>query len=269
MGLWIADQGAGLICPPAQESLCAHPLCLCACGDTVVCASQGSAQVYSAGGESLASYPLPPGVRCMLALPGALYCLSGEADSLSLLCPMTGQLRLCTQAGCDPRDLAISPCRRLLAAAGGASGMLYLYHCPSLMLARSIPLPGIVYAVCFRGEELTALCAVETGEINTCLCHISVRGVVSELLRLPGLPGALLSLPNGGLLAGALGQLLYFRADLRLFRRIHCGLPSRLRLYRDYALCVDSLEGRVTRIDLRNGTPIVLYRGEAVDAICI
>ncbi|MBQ9300664.1 MAG: hypothetical protein IJ214_09145, partial [Clostridia bacterium] len=109
MGLWIADAQDGLLGPGGR--LCAQPLCLCACGAAVVCATPREARVFEAANSAAISrYPLPPRVRCMCALPGALYCLSGEADSLSLLCPLTGQLRLCTQAGCDPRDLALSPC---------------------------------------------------------------------------------------------------------------------------------------------------------------
>ena len=268
MGLWIADGGRGLVRQGTGESLCAQPQCLCLCGDAVVCACPCEARVFAAeDGRALAAYPLPPGVRCMCALPGALYCLSGEADSVSLLCPLTGRLRLCAQAGCDPRDLTLSPNRRLLAAAGGASGRLLLYDSQTLTLQCSIALPGIVYAVCFRGAELMTLCAVENGELCACLCRVSARGVVSELMRLPGLPGALLSLPDGGLLMGALGQLLRLRADLRVLRRCRCGLPARLRLYPGFALCADPLDGRLLRVPLRDAPAQTLYMGEVEDAV--
>ena len=125
MALWIADEGAGLIRSGAdgEQRLCAQPLSLCACGNTLVCAQAQQAAVYAADtGAALGRYPLPPGARRMCALPGALYCLSSDADSISLLCPRTGRLLLCAQAGCYPRDLALSPCRRMLAVAGGAAG---------------------------------------------------------------------------------------------------------------------------------------------------
>ena len=268
MGLWIADEREGLLGPGGR--LCGQPLCLCACGTTVVCATPREARVFDAAdGSAVSRYPLPPGVRCMCALPGALYCLSGEADSVSLLCPLTGQLRLCVQAGCDPRDLALSPCRRMLAAAGGASGMLYLYDSQTLTLQRGIALPGIVYAVCFCPAGLMALCGIEAGDISACLYRISARGVVTELMRLPGLPGALLSLPGGGLLVGALGQLLHLRPDLRVQRRYSCGLPAKLRLYPGCALCADPLDERLLRVPLREGGLEQLYAGAAADALVV
>lgn len=263
MGLWVADEGRGLFYPHAGGALCASPLCLCACGNAVVCAQACQARVFAADtGAALGGYPLPPAVRCMCALPGALYCLSGEADSVSLLCPLTGQLRLCARAGCDPRDLALSPCRRMLAAAGGAAGALYIYNSYDLRLLRSFSLPGVVYAARFAGTELLALCAVEDGDIHTCLYHISVRGVVSEVLRTPGLPGALLPLPDGSLLLGALGKLWRLRADGRLMQRFPCGLPARLRLSGDSVLCADPLAGKVWRIPLGGARGRAVYAGD-------
>lgn len=145
MALWIADEGAGLIRSGAEgeRRLCAQPLSLCACGNTLVCAQAQQAAVYAADtGAALGRYPLPPGARRMCALPGALYCLSSDADSISLLCPRTGRLLLCAQAGCYPRDLALSPCRRMLAVAGGAAGAVLVYRARELTLIRSLPLPG-------------------------------------------------------------------------------------------------------------------------------
>ena len=262
--MWIADEERGLLGPGGGEPLCAAPLALCACGSALVCACMREARVYALDtGREVAAYPLPPCTRRMCALPGALYCLSGDGDSLSLLCPMTGQLRLCVRAGCDPRDLALSPDCRLLAAAGGAAGRLLLFDSVTLRPLRDIPLPGVVDAVCFRGAELLALCAIENGEISAGLYHISVRGVVTELRRLPGLPGALLPLPGGELLVGALGTLLLLRSDGRLLRRYPCGLPARLRLCRGHALCADPLEGRLLRVPLREGRVETLYTGGA------
>lgn len=50
MALWIADEGAGLIRSGAdgERRLCAQPLSLCACGNTLVCAQAQQAAVYAA-----------------------------------------------------------------------------------------------------------------------------------------------------------------------------------------------------------------------------
>lgn len=265
MGLWIADEKNGLLylSGGGERTLCRAPLCLCASGNTVVCAQRNTARVYAIDtAQEVTAYPLPPEVRRMCALPGALYCLSAEADSISLLCPLTGRLRLCAQAGCYPRDLCLSPCRRLLAAAGGASGTLFLYHSQDLSLARRVMLPGVVYAACFSGAGLAALCAVEENEVSSRLYRISARGVISEALCLPGLPGALLPLPDGGLLVGVLGTLLRLRADGRVAQRFSVALPGRLRGGADGALCADSLSGQVLRLSFSGARPEVVYDGD-------
>ena len=250
--------------PPREAPLCARPLSLCACGSAVVCACAHGACVYAADTcAPLAEYPLPPAVRCMCALPGALYALSGEADSLSLFCPLTGRLRLCARVGCDPRDAQLSPDGRLLAVAGGAAGQVYLLSSRDLRTLRSIPLPGVVGAACFSGAALLAFCAEGDSEIHSCLYHISVRGVVREVLRRPGLPGALLALPDGSVLAGVLGELLHLRADGRVLGRARCGLPARLRLMQGCALCADPLDGRVLRLSPREMRCDTIWQGES------
>ena len=126
---------------------------------------------------------------------------------------------------------------------------------------------ALTYRIVRDARRRSLKAAVENGELCACLCRVSARGVVSELMRLPGLPGALLSLPDGGLLMGALGQLLRLRADLRVLRRCRCGLPARLRLYPGFALCADPLDGRLLRIPLRDAPAQTLYMGEVEDAV--
>ena len=246
MALWIADEGAGLIRSGAdgERRLCAQPLSLCACGNTLVCAQAQQAAVYAADtGAALGRYPLPPGARRMCALPGALYCLSSDADSISLLCPRTGRLLLCAQAGCYPRDLALSPCRRMLAVAGGAAGAVLVYRARELTLIRSLPLPGVVSAAAFAGAELLALCAVDEGRLQSRLFRISIHGVVSALGCWEGLPGALLIHPDGMIVCGVLGKLLLLRPDGRVARCLPCGLPACLRPCPGGLLCADALDG--------------------------
>ncbi|MBQ7455450.1 MAG: hypothetical protein IJS53_03305, partial [Clostridia bacterium] len=112
------------------------------------------------------------------------------------------------------------------------------------------------------------LCAEGDGEVHSCLYHISARGVVREALRLPGLPGALLPLPDGTALCGTLGALLHLRADGRVLRRWACGLPARLRFLGGGALCADPLAGKVFCVPLGPGRTRTLYSGGApVDAL--
>lgn len=253
MALWVAQEGGALIRRDADgdRRLCDNPLCLCACGDSVVCACPNGAYVYAQrDARELARYPLPPGAVRLCSLPGALYCLSGEADSVSLLCPATGRLRVCAQAGCYPRDMRLSPDGRALAVAGGAAGTLLTLDARELSLMQKTPLPGVVCALSFAGAAVYALCAAGESDIRACLYRVSPRGVIEEMLRLDGLPGALLALADGGVLAGVAGTLLRLRSDGRVAWRIPCGLPSNLRLYGGYALCADPLEGRVLRVPL-------------------
>lgn len=206
----------------------------------------------------------------MCALPGALYCLSSDADSISLLCPRTGRLLLCAQAGCYPRDLALSPCRRMLAVAGGAAGAVLVYRARELTLIRSLPLPGVVSAAAFAGAELIALCAVDEGRLQSRLFRISIHGVVSALGCWEGLPGALLIHPDGMIVCGVLGKLLLLRPDGRVARCLPCGLPACLRPCPGGLLCADALDGCVTRVTAALTDAQCVYRGDSpLDAMVL
>lgn len=251
MALWIADENGHLLRQSAEgeEKLCALPLCLTACSDCVICAALDGAHVYAADtAAELRRYPLPPGVSRLCALPDALYALSSEADSVSLLCPQTGRLRLCTQAGCYPRDMLLSPCGRYLAVAGGAAGTLTLFSSDDLTVIRQIMLPGVVYAAAFLPSGMAALCAVGESDVTSHLYRLSPRGVVSDVLHCPGLPGALAWLPDHTLLLGVLGALLRLKPDGRILQRFPCGLPGMVRVYPAFSLAADPLSGQVLRI---------------------
>ena len=179
MALWIADSEQNLTCD--AQKLCRGAQCLTICGDSVICAAQDGAHAYAAGGREICAYPLPPGVCRLCALPGALYALSSEADSVSVMCPHTGRLRLCARAGCYPRDMELSPCGRFLLIAGGASGEALVYSAQELTLLKRYPLPGVVCAAAFGTREMYALCAVEEGDVAAQLLRISSRGVTGEM----------------------------------------------------------------------------------------
>ena len=265
MALWIADEGEGLVRleKNQKQTLCRQPSCLTVCGDSVVCAAADGAHVYAAdNAQLLQQYPLPPGVIRLCALPGSVYALSSEADSVSLLCPVTGRLRLCAQAGCYPRDMLLSPCGRYLAVAGGAAGTLTVLEVQSLTVQRQVMLPGIVCAAAFLPSCLAALCAVEENDVTSHLYRISLRGVVSEMLTCPGLPGALLSLPDHSLMLGVMGACIRLRTDGRILQRMPCGLCSYMRAYPGYALAADPLSGQVLQLPYTIGkSAAVCFRG--------
>lgn len=249
MALWIADSERGLMyVKESTRRLCTQALCLTVCGDRVICAAQDGAHVFSPSAQGLGGYPLPPGTCRMCALPDALYALSSEADSVSLVCPMTGRLRLCARAGCYPRDMQLSPCGRYLLIAGGAAGEALVMSAQDLSLLRRIALPGIVSAAAFAGRDICALCAVEESDMTALALRISARGVKSEILTRRGLPGAVCSLPDQTLLCGLLGETLRLRMDGRVLQRYPGGLPQSIRMGRSAALIADPLDGSVQRV---------------------
>ena len=246
MALWIADSEQNLTCD--AQKLCRGAQCLTICGDSVICAAQDGAHAYAAGGREICAYPLPPGVCRLCALPGALYALSGEADSVSVMCPHTGRLRLCARAGCYPRDMELSPCGRFLLIAGGASGEALVYSAQELTLLKRYPLPGVVCAAAFGTREMYALCAVEEGDVAAQLLRISSRGVTGEIFHARALPGALRTLPDGTLLCGILGETMRLRPDGRVLQRYLGGLAQSIRVLKSCALIADPVDGSVQRV---------------------
>jgi len=263
MALWIADAERGLMhISKMSERLHPAALCLTVCGGLVICAAPDRALCFAPDARPTGEYPLPPGVCRMCALPGALYALSSEADSVSLLCPVTGRLRLCAQAGCYPRDMQLSPCGRYLAVSGGAAGQLLLYAAQDLTLLRRIPLPGIACAAVFSGQQLFAVCAVEENELTTHVLRISPRGVQSEIFTVCAMPGALHSLHDHTLLLGVLGESIRLRADGRVLQRYPAGLVQSIRAYAGFALAADPLSGQVQRVPYAIGKSAgVVYPG--------
>lgn len=265
MALWVADEGEYLVRQEKtkKQTLCRQPSCLTVCGDSVICAAADGAHVYAADdAQLLQQYPLPPGVTRLCALPGSLYALSSEADSVSLLCPATGRLRLCAQTGCYPRDMLLSPCGRYLAVAGGATGTLTVLGAQDLTLQRQVMLPGVVCAAAFLPSCLAALCAVEECDVTSHLYRVSLRGVVSEIMTCPGLPGAMRPLPDHSILVSVLGACMRLRTDGRMLQRIPCGLIGSMRAYSGCALAADPLSGQVLQLSCVIGkSAAVCFRG--------
>ncbi len=271
---WIADAARGLAVVPSAKNApdCPSPEALCAYRGRVWCACGAKGALFDAGTRrALRECPFPPAVVRMEALPGALYALSGDADSVSRLCPETGQLRLCASAGCYPRDMCLSPCGRMLAVAAGTEGALLVMDCETLDEYRRIPVPGVASSVCFFSGGLAALCAAGDQELQTLLYTVSARGVVRERLTLPGPPGALCALPDGGLCVGGQGTLLRWYPDGRSAMLAPCLLPVRARPVKGGVLVADIMAGRALRVPLSaHERAQCLYTGrEIVDIVQI
>ncbi len=218
-------------------------------------------------------FPAPPGLECMQSSPdgGWLYLLSGEADSLHTVAAATGELLYGNAAGVYPRSVQVHPTGKLVAVAGGAAGEVLLFQAPSLNLYRRISVPGIACQAAFVEGGLAVLCAVEDGEVQTLLGFIAGnRSIMEEVVMLPGLPGALQTLPDGTVLAGSVGTLA--KASLRqkavVWRSDSFGLPGTLSVRGDEVLVSDPLSGRVILMNWRKPRDQhLVYEGTEPEAV--
>ena len=267
MRLWVADGEKGLmrgdgnngfqrIGPPGEA--------LCAWGGLVYCAGNGQCACYDAKtGAVLFSVAVPGGVCALAMLNEWLCALSADADSVTALCPRTGQILCCAPAGMYPRDLAVHPGGGLLAAAGGAAGEVLLFG-KELRFLCAYRLPGTVCGVCFLPRGMGALCAVERGEaLCARLYTVSFRGVTEEVFASPSAPGCLCGLPGGGCLLGLWGGTALWRPNKKTAFRQSCVYPARIRPAEKGAVICDIGDETVR---LLRGP--VLYRGKTpLDAL--
>lgn len=280
--IWVADgeQGLFLWGPEGFRRIpCAllWPHAPCPAGKRFFCAckTRGAVQRFLPGEDGWSAeeeFLAPPGLECLQASPDGnlLYVLSGEADSLNTVAADTGELLYGNAAGVYPRNVQVNPTGRLLAVAGGAAGEVLLYSGPSLNLIRRIPVPGIACQAAFVEDGLAVLCAVEDGEVHTLLGYIGGgRAAMDEVLLLPGLPGALKSLPDGTVLAGSAGALCRAWPKQRraIWQSSAFGLPSTLSVRGEQVLVSDPLLGRVTLMNWRRPREQrVIFEGTEVAA---
>jgi len=153
-----------------------------------------------------------PGIRALQpGMDGAsLYALAGDADSLLKLDMTDGALQMLARVGVQPRDMAMDPSGRLLAVAGGASCCVHIVRIDTLATVATIDVDGIAVGVCFGPGALWALCAMGLEEMSSCLMRIRTGNWrIERTLRLEGMPGGLIGLPDEGVLIGLLDGVLY------------------------------------------------------------
>ena len=134
-----------------------------------------------------------------------------------------------------------------------------------LRLLREYRLPGTVCGVCCLKRSLLDLCAVERGEIETRLLHVSLRGAAEEVFSSPLVPASLCPLPGNGCAVGCMGRVLFLSAGYKTVGTLSCPCPVRLRPTRRGVLICDPCQGTAALA----GGP-VLYRGPSPqDAVMV
>ncbi|MBR1584676.1 MAG: hypothetical protein IJ662_03965, partial [Clostridia bacterium] len=211
---------------------------------------------YDRRGTPLFQFPAPPNGCDLAAGGGVVYCLSGDADSVTAYAARDGELLFSAPAGAYPRALALGPDGQCLAAAGGAAGEILLFD-PGLRLRRTIRVPGVACGVCFLGKGMAALCAVGDGELSSALFRISPWGVTEEIFTCPQGPCCLQAVDNG-CAVGCHGAVYFLTPEGRVQRALPCAYPARIRRIPGGALICDPWQGQVL---LRNGKGI--HRGPA------
>ena len=238
---WIADgqRGCMLLRGDGCQRLGPPGCALCAGLGRVFCAGQKRCICYEREtGRALFDFSIPGGVCALEFLRERVYALSADADSLSAYSAWNGELLFSAPAGVYPRGMALSPCGRYLAVAGGAAGEILLLDDLLQDHARH-RVAGVACAVAFFPRMLGVLCAVGEMELSARFVGISQRGVAEELLALPAPPCALCARPGGGCLLGCHGMLYSLRADGKISRGMPWGYPAKIRSFRQHALICD------------------------------
>lgn len=237
-------------------------------GGRLVCACTGG-EVYDPARQLL--LVSCPGVEAMVLSPDGsyLYLLCGESDTVMCCRADTGEPLFLNRAGVYPRDMRLDAAGRLMTVAAGAAGEVLIYSAPELKLLRSFPVPGVACQAAFMPGGLAVMLAAEEGQVFTLIGEIRERrGAFQELLRLPGLPGALSPCPDGTLAAGTYDTLarLRWQPPKLLWRFARPGLPGHLCAHPQGLLISDSLLGRASLLTAP-GREETLFEAEDIFAL--
>ena len=262
MGIWIAMGAAGRRDPNGQTD---HPLTRV---DTLGAGGRlcvDNAQRLCAWGTR--TFPCAPDVTDAACWRGCPLLLSGESDSITLHAP-DGMPLWTAPAGFAPRQLCLLPGGRCAAVACGLAGEVRLLRLPALTLLHACPVPGAACCLCWHQGALYAACVAGEGEIRGLLCRVPFHAPAEVLAAVPGLPGALLSLPSGALLLGATERIYRFEGQpLRLTTvQAGFGLPRRMLVIQERLLVADPVqEALFTLSPALRAKPAALLRGSVMD----
>ena len=259
MRVWVADGQRGLMRGEGGQWRRVGPpgSAVCRGGGRVFCAGPSRCTGYDPErAEALLDFALPPGVCALTALGERVYALSSDADSVTAYSARTGDVLISAPAGAYPRGMCASPCGRYLAVAGGAAGEILVLD-DQLACRRKYRVAGAACGVCFLPRGIGALCAVGDGELSARLMLIRPSGVAEEMLAWDGVPCALTALTGGRCAAGCHGAVWCLRGDGKVFRRLPCAYPARLRPLGAGALVCDGWQGGVFSLEGH-----LLYQGQ-------
>ncbi len=264
MRLFVSDAGNGTLGVYDANTMAPLASCeipgagaLCAWRGGVLCAAEQQDAVLELRAdtlETMRSIPAGPGIRVLRpGLDGAsLYALAGDADSLLKLDMAEGALAMLTRVGVQPRDLAVEPGGRWLAVAGGASCCVHILRSDTLAAQATVDVGGIAVGVSFAPGALWVLCAVGQEEMASSLLRVRTGNWrVERTLRLEGMPGGLIGLPDEGVLVGLLDGVVHVakhgkRATWRI--PLEGALPENAVRQGAFTCWSDPLGGRVWRV---------------------
>lgn len=145
-------------------------------------------------------FPAPPGTSALCPSPCGrwLYLLGSDADTVHTVHLGTGQLHYAHPAGVFPRSMRLSQDGSLLLVAGGAENEATLFSAPELLPVAVVHTRHPCFAADFWQRGLVLVCAAEGEDIQTVVYTLPTgRRRPREILRLPGMPGALKVCPDG------------------------------------------------------------------------
>ena len=213
--------------------------CVAADGQRLACFGEKTAFMLSKNGTF--AFSPPPGVCRAFFCGDSLYALSSDGDGVYRLNAATGEPLVFSPAGCFPRDIALSPCGRYIAVAGGAGGEAAVLEADSLRPVHVARLPGSAVGARFFGSDLFVLCRKE-GETAALYAVKKGRAVCRRVFS--EAPCAL-GLCAGRLAAGFFGGVELLGEDCRPRRVLECPLPLRIADAPGGALIADASEDRI------------------------
>lgn len=192
--------------------------------------------------------------------------LSSDTDCVSLW-DGKGLVRT-LRVGVYPQDMALYGDAAVIC--GGADGKVHLIALPELQPLTDYALPGMPERISIQGESAYLLTLLAEHEVQTALLRLELpTGMYRELMRFPGLPGAVCATEDG-LWVAVSETLMDLSPDATQVHTVIEGfsLIRRLDAQGNAVLATDPLEGLCARVTKAPRPSVeVLYRGDVGMAV--